>query len=251
MPNTVAPVAFVAGAPVAFVAGAPVAFVAGATGYTGRAVVAALRGAGCTVHAHVRPDSSSLERWRGEFGALGAKVDTTPWDAAALAERLAELRPGAVFALLGTTRQRGAKDGGTYETVDFGLTAMLLEAVQKADLRPRFVYLSATGVRPGGRPGSYMEVRWRFEQALMRSGVPYTIARPAIITGPDREGSRPMERLGASVGDGLLGLVGALGGRGLEARFRSTTAGRLGAALSRLAFDPAAANTIAEGGVLR
>ena len=227
------------------------AFVAGATGYTGRAVVAALRASGRETYAHVRPDSGALPRWRRDFGALGALVDTTPWETAALTRRLAELRPSAVFALLGTTRHRGSTDGGTYESVDYGLTAMLLEAVRAAELRPRFVYLSAIGVRPGGRQGSYMEVRWRFEQALVHADVPYTIARPSFITGPDREDSRPMERLGAGLGDAVLGLVGVLGGRALEARLSSTTSEVLGPALARLAFDPAAANTIAEGAALR
>ncbi|MBA3548122.1 MAG: hypothetical protein H0T76_16695 [Nannocystis sp.] len=40
----------------------PIAWVAGATGYTGRALVAALRAQNITTHAHVRPDSPALER---------------------------------------------------------------------------------------------------------------------------------------------------------------------------------------------
>ena len=200
------------------------AFVAGATGYTGRSVVMALRDAHVSTLAHVRPDSASLGRWRQSFSALGATVDTTPWDLAALTQTFATRRPTVVFGLLGTTRHRGAADGGTYESVDYGLTAMLLDAALAAGIRPRFVYLSSLGVRDGGSPGSYLEVRWRFEQKLIASGLPYVIARPSFITGPDREESRPMERFGARMGDGVLGLVGALGGRSLQARFASTTA---------------------------
>lgn len=227
------------------------AFVAGATGYTGRAVVAALRRAGVSTFAHVRPDSPALDRWRSEFGALGAEVDTTAWSTEALTSTLARLRPDAVFALLGTTRKRGARDGGTYESVDFGLTAMLLDAVTTSGLRPRFVYLSAAGVRPGLSPGGYMEVRWRFEAMLKASGVPYTIARPSLITGPDREESRPGERVGAAMGDALLGVAAALGGGSLRDRWASTTATTLGAALVRLAFEVGAVNTVAEGRALR
>ena len=59
-------------------------FVAGATGYVGHAVARAARGAGLAVTAHVRPDSRRLEEWRSRFTALGADVDTTPWELAAM-----------------------------------------------------------------------------------------------------------------------------------------------------------------------
>lgn len=227
------------------------AFVAGATGYTGRAVVAALRRAGVDTLAHVRPDSSALARWQTEFGALGATVDTTPWSVEALTRTFERARPSVIFALLGTTRRRGAQDGGTYATVDYGLTAMLLAAAKAAGIAPRFVYLSSMGVGPGGRRDSYLEVRWRFEQDLIASGLPYVIARPSFITGPDRDESRPMERIGAQVGDAVLGLAGVLGGRGLRDKYASTTAEILGGALVRLARSPAVVNTIAEGSALR
>jgi uncharacterized protein YbjT (DUF2867 family) len=226
------------------------AFVAGATGYTGRAVVAALRARGVPTAAHVRPDSPQLERWRADFGALGAEVDATPWDAEALTATFRARRPTLLFALLGTTRTRAAREGASYETVDYGLTAMLLRAALAADLRPRFVYLSAAGVGPRAA-GAYMQVRWRFERELAASGVPYTIARPSFITGPDRDEDRPAERFAARASDGLLALAGALGGRKLRDRYHSTTNAVLGEALVRLALDPAAANSIAEGAALR
>ena len=50
---------------------APVAFVAGATGFVGRAVVPALRRAGVTTIAHVRPDSARLDEWRKRFASTG------------------------------------------------------------------------------------------------------------------------------------------------------------------------------------
>ena len=88
------------------VASMPTAFVAGATGYTGREVVRVLRESGVSTVAHVRPDSPRLAEWRARFGALGAEVDTTPWDAPAMATTLARVQPAIVFALLGTTRRR-------------------------------------------------------------------------------------------------------------------------------------------------
>jgi len=226
-------------------------FVAGATGYTGQAVVRSARARDLHTVAHVRPDSASLPRWRETFGGLGASVDSTPWTLAALTETMDRLRPTVVFGLLGTTRKRGASDGGTYESVDLGLTAMLLDACLAAGVRPKFVYLSSLGVGPGRAPGSYLEVRWRFEQKLVASDLPHVIARPAIITGPDRGEDRPAERIGAFMGDALLGAVSRLGGRGLASKYASTTAEVLGGALVRLAMEPTATALVAIGAALR
>ena len=133
------------------------AFVAGATGYTGQAVVQALRARGVRVFAHVRRDSPRLDEWRRRFDALGAHTDTTPWEENAMRATLAEALPHAVFALLGTTRARvaqartrGADD--SYETVDYGLSALLLRATlawrlsgapisDPVDRRPRLFFV--------------------------------------------------------------------------------------------------------------
>lgn len=235
------------------------AFVAGATGYVGRALVRQLGAAGLRPVAHVRPDSPRLAEWRSRFEAFGAEVDATPWTEDALAGTLARQRPPAVFALLGTTRRRGAVTGDTYEGVDYGLTAMLLRAVRRsADAGaplPRVVYLSALGAAAGAR-NPYLAVRGRLEAELAAGGVPYVVARPSFITGPDRDESRPAERVGAVVVDALVApvrLLGGLlpGGRRLADRYRSTTAAELAAALVRLAADPAAAGRVVEGDALR
>ncbi len=219
------------------------AFVAGATGYVGREVVAALRAAGVETVAHVRPDSPRLAEWTRRFAALGATVDSTPWEEAPLRDRLVALTPTHVFALLGTTRARAraADQAGApaadYEAVDYGLTAMLLRAAQAVGPRPRFVYLSAAGVREG-TGNAYLAARVRVERELRGAGVHYVIARPAFVTGDDREESRPAERWGAMVGDAALAVVGRLGGRALEARWSSITGASLARGLVRVAFDP-------------
>ncbi|ABS25910.1 SDR family oxidoreductase [Anaeromyxobacter sp. Fw109-5] len=231
------------------------AFVAGATGYTGREVVRALRAAGIATVAHVRPDSPRLEEWRARFGALGAQVDATPWDAAAMATTLARVRPTMVFALLGTTRRRGreaARRGRSesYASVDHGLTRLLLDAALTSGGRPRFVYLSAAGVREG-TPSAYLAARARLERELSGSGLPYTIARPSFVTGPDREERRPLERTAAVAADAVLGIAARLGARRLAARWRSITAAELAAALVRLALDPAAERRVVGADALR
>ena len=235
------------------------AFVAGATGYTGREVVRQLVERGVRTVAHVRPDSARLAEWRERFGAMGAEVDATPWEEPAIAATLARRRPTLVFALLGTTRERGkraeqAGTGGavpdTYESVDYGLTSLLIRAAAAGGSRPRFVYLSSLGVREGTK-NPYLAARQRAERELRESGLPFIIARPSFITGPDREEGRPLERAGAAVGDALLAVAGALGASGLRARYRSMTAAQLAAALVRLALDPLTEDAVVEGERLR
>ncbi|MBM4396464.1 MAG: NAD(P)H-binding protein [Deltaproteobacteria bacterium] len=226
----------------------PAAFIAGATGYAGREVARALaaRGDVRTV-AHVRPDSPRLEEWRARLACIGVEVDATPWDAPLMASTLATLRPDLVFCLIGTTRARGVKGprtpagrpAETYETVDFGLTDLLARACVMAGVRPRFVYLSAAGTGPDART-AYGRARWKAEEAVRASGLPWTVARPAFVSGPDREERRILERAGAIVFDGLLGLAARIGAPGPRRRLASITASALASALVRAALDPAA-----------
>ena len=220
------------------------AFVAGATGYTGRALINELRGRGIRTVAHVRPDSSRLQEWRTRFEAAGAVVDLTPWNEDALAATLARVTPDAVFALLGTTRARMRRAGGhdSYESVDYGLTAMLLRAVRRSAPNARFVYLSSAGVSASAR-GEYLRVRWRLEQELRSSGLAWTIVRPAFITG-DREEPRPLERVAGAAIDGLLRVAGALGARTLRDRYASMNARTLARGLAYYGFEDSGAGRV-------
>jgi uncharacterized protein YbjT (DUF2867 family) len=223
------------------------AFVVGATGHTGREVVRVLCERAVPTVAHVRPDSTRRTEWRERFEALGAEVDATP---------LAGHAPTVVFALLGTTRHRGrqaAREGKapeTYETVDYGLTAMLLAAARSLPTPPRFVYLSSMGVSPRSR-NPYMKVRHRMEQELRDSGVPFTIARPSFITGAPRDEGRPLERVGAATSDAALGLLGVLGARGVRDRYASMANTDLARALVGAALDPAHQGALLEADDLR
>jgi len=233
-----------------------VAFVAGATGYTGREVVRILREGSIRTVAHVRPDSSRLDHWRGRFEALGAELDTTAWEQRAMSATLAQLRPTLVFALLGITRARAqgeAKAGleaSTYESVDYGLTAMLRRAAAALEPAPRFVYLSSAAVKES-KPGSYMNARWKVEQELLAGSMPYTIARPSFISGDDRDDGRMGERVGSSIVDAALGVAGLFGAKRMRDRYRSTSNTVLADALVRLALAPEAANHIIESENLR
>jgi uncharacterized protein YbjT (DUF2867 family) len=231
------------------------AFVAGATGYTGREVVRELRARGVPAVAHVRPGNPRLGEWEARLQAHYAVVDTTPWELHAMRATLEQWQPTHVFALLGTTRSRArsaSKTGGTdsYETVDYGLTALLLQALRLTGFQARFIYLSAIGVRERA-PNAYMAVRWRMETELRASGVPYVIARPAFISGDDRDDFRLSERVLARLSDGLFNTAAALGAKGLRNRFGSLSGRQLAHALVAAALDDRYANSTLEVTQLR
>ena len=236
--------------------GTGIAFVAGATGYVGRHVVRACRDAGLVTRAHVRPDSRSLKEWQKRFTAIGATVDCSPWTEAAITAALARLAPTHVFALLGTTRARAARgDSGSavresYEAVDYGLSAMLLRASIACMSRPVFIYLSALGASETAR-GEYQRVRGRVEREVLDSGLPSLIARPSFITGDDRDESRPAERVGARLLDGVAGLATAIGAGDAAARWQSMTGDELGAALVRHALAVRAGSVTLDAAQLR
>jgi uncharacterized protein YbjT (DUF2867 family) len=216
------------------------AFVLGATGFVGREVVRQLCARGAKPVAHVRPDSPTLDTWRKKLDDLGAAVDTTPWDPAAMATRIEAMDPAQLYILIGTTRSRARADaiqGNIYEAVDVGLTQIAVDAARASHRRPRIIYLSSIGADPTAR-SAYLAARGRAEHLVTSADLPWVIARPSFITG-DRDDHRPGERTTAAVGDTLLAVAGALGAKRLRDRYRSTTPDVLAAALIRLADAPA------------
>jgi uncharacterized protein YbjT (DUF2867 family) len=231
------------------------AFVAGATGYTGREVVRELRAHGVPAVAHVRPENPRLAEWEARFQAHYAVMDTTPWELYALRETLLRWQPTHVFALLGTTRARlraahRAGHADSYQTIDYGLSAQLLQALLLTGFQAKFSYLSSIGVSERAKP-DYLAVRWRMESELRASGVPYVIARPAFITGDDREDFRFGERALARLSDGFFGVAAAVGVGALRDRFGSMTGAQLARALVKAALDQRYTNVVLEAAQLR
>ncbi len=231
------------------------AFIAGATGYTGRHVTERLAREGVRTVAHVRSDSPALGAWTSRFTATGAVVDATPWTDE-MARTMARLRPDLVFALLGTTRARAARDeratgmAAGYEAVDYGLSALLLHAVLAAGLRPRFVYLSSLEARESSR-NPYLAVRGRFERELQESGLPYLIVRPSFISGSDRDERRVTERAASLVTDALLNALAMAGAHRLHDRWATLSGDALAAGMVRLALDAPDARVIADAADVR
>lgn len=219
---------------------APCFFVAGATGYTGRALVPLALSRGARVVAHIRPGSARLADCGPAYQDAGATLSTAPWRADDIRAALEATRPTHVFALLGTSapRRREAREAGqddSYDSVDRDLTLMLYEACARLLPHPRFVYLSSLGA---DRPtGAYLRARHTVETVVQAGPVPFTIARPSFISGEDRPDTRPGERLGATVADGVLGALAAVGVSGPRDRFASMTGEELARALVAAALD--------------
>ena len=137
------------------------AFVAGASGYVGGHVVRELIGRDVTTTAHVRPESEGLERARARLTALGATIDTTPWEVDALRAAFAARPPTHVFALVGTTRARMRRDPTreeSYETVDLRTTELLIEPRPGAiaeRLGVRYVIAQRSAGFLGREPGAH------------------------------------------------------------------------------------------------
>jgi uncharacterized protein YbjT (DUF2867 family) len=208
------------------------AFVAGATGLTGRYVVQHLRSVDIPTTAHIRPDSSRLQSWSDRFVAQGAEISTAVWDIDSMEEALRLARPTIVFALLGTTKKRSRAGDGDYQTVDYGLTACLIDACCRLENKPRLIYLSAVGVKPDSTSAYYV-ARAQSEAKLQESGLTGLIARPSFILG-DRDDGRPGESLGAPIVDGLLACARVIGAGKLAAPYRSMTGEELASGLVEL-----------------
>jgi uncharacterized protein YbjT (DUF2867 family) len=223
------------------------ALVVGATGYTGSAIVAALRSRNVSTIAHLRPGSPDASRWRQRFADVGVTVDESPWEPVAIAAMLAAQRPSVIFACLGTTRRRAAREGisDPYERVDYGLTKQVLDAALAAGNQPRFVYLSALGANASSA-NPYLAVRGRLERELAASGLPHLIVRPAFISGTDRTEPRPSERFFAVTADALLAGVAALGGTKLRDRYATLTGKQLAEGMVALALSSRAGKTVAD-----
>lgn len=227
------------------------ALVMGATGYVGRQVVRRLCEEGVPTLAHVRPGSPQIEAWQEQFSEFGATVISAPWNPSAIEAALAEHAPTHVFALIGTTKARAKSDqisGDIYRAIDYGLTKMLLEACKCQDPKPRFVYLSSVGASATSR-SAYLRVRGEIEAELEESGLSWLSARPAAITGHDRDVDRPAERWGAAIGDAVLSVASLLGAKKLRAEYESTSATRLAEALVSLGMSKETG--VQSGGALR
>jgi NADH dehydrogenase len=175
--------------------------VIGGSGFLGRHVASALRGAGEEVRV--------LSRRNG--------CDATRIDPEALRGS------SAVVNLAGIKREEGAQ---SFQAVHVDLVARLLEAMKAAGVR-RLVHISVVVARPDPEH-PYHDTKWRGEELVRASGLDWTILRPGVIYGVGddllshlalminlapifpivNDGAAPMMPVHA--GDVAAGVVGAL-----------------------------------------
>lgn len=160
----------------------PIAFVAGATGYTGRALLAALSpSAGYRGGWTARPQARRA-------GQLQGAAVCDPRDVAALTAAVRGC--DAIVQLIGTVRARFAD--GDYDAIDYGTTVALGQAAEAAGV-PRFLLLSSVGADSGR--GSYLATKLKTERWLTSRPLEYTILRPSAIVGAGRRGIQILSSL--------------------------------------------------------
>lgn len=84
----------------------------------------------------------------------------------------------AVIHLVGIIMELG---DATFERVHYQGTKNVVEAAKRAGVK-RFIQMSALGARENG-VSAYQTTKWRAEQEVRRSGIPYVVLRPSLIFG--------------------------------------------------------------------
>lgn len=149
-------------------------FVTGATGFVGSHLVTALKEAGHHTLALVRPGSENkLPFFEGVTIIPGDVTGQGGW-----VDRLKEA--DAVIHLVGIIREFPSK-GITFEKMHNHVTKIVVDAAKQEGVK-KFVHMSANGAAPDGVSG-YQTSKWRAEEAVKSSGIPYTIFRPSVIFG--------------------------------------------------------------------
>ncbi len=182
------------------VAAPELVLVAGATGRTGRRVVAQLRQRGYTVRAFVRDEEQARERLGEDLQYVVGDVREPQSLVAAVAG------VDSVISAIGASG-RAQDPSNTPEAVDYQGVRNLVDAAAQADVS-QFVLVSSMGVTREDHPLNQMfdnVLIWKFrgEQHLRASGLPYTIVRPAGLT-EDAGGRSGVKVMSADEGEGFI-----------------------------------------------
>lgn len=145
----------------------------GATGFVGSHMLRELIARGHRVRAVVRDPGKSANVGDGNVEFIAGDVAT----GAGLDEAIRGCQ--AVIHLVGIIVETGTN---TFEAVHHLGTRNLVEAAKRNGAR-RFVHMSALGVRADGAT-RYQASKWKGEEVVRASGIPYCILRPSLIFGP-------------------------------------------------------------------
>lgn len=149
----------------------------GATGFVGRNILRRLLAAGHEVVPLMRQTGvlgleDGMHNADRVHPAFGDVVSGTGLDKALQG-------CDAVIHLVGIIMEVG---DATFEHVHHQGTRNVVEAAKRAGVK-RFVHMSALGARENG-VSAYQTTKWRAEEEVRNSGIPYVILRPSLIFGP-------------------------------------------------------------------
>src|SRR5512146_843978 len=148
-------------------------FLTGATGFVGKHMLKRLIDEGHGVRALVRDPGEAAKAGQGGVEFLpGDVVSGAGLDAAMAGCE-------AVIHLVGIIAEKGTN---TFEAVHHLGTRKVVEAAKRTGVR-RFIQMSALGVRPDG-VAEYQTSKWKGEEEVRHSGIPFCILRPSLIFGP-------------------------------------------------------------------
>jgi len=164
--------------------------VAGATGQTGQLIVKHLQSQGYRVHALVRDIAKARDQ-------LGPDVEYEQGDVKDAASLTAAM--SGIDAVISSIGARGKEGPDRPEMVDYQGVRNLVDAAKAAHVR-QFVMVSSRGVTQEGHPLNRMfgdVLIWKFkgEDYLRASGLPYTIVRPGgLLNAPGGQGDIVFEQ---------------------------------------------------------
>ena len=169
--------------------------VTGATGFVARHVRERLSAKGAELLSVSRRDFKSF---RGE-----KKIITEHYDPGTILPLIQ--KADALIHLVGLGNQSVANDFGSVNSM---LTSKVVGLCREAGIK-KIVYLSGLGVSEDS-PLGYFLSKYRAEQAVMRSGLDFTIFRPSYIVGRDDYLTKHLQR---QIRRGLITIPGSGGFR--------------------------------------
>ena len=150
--------------------------IVGGTGFVGSYIVDELVNQGHQPVLLVRPGSECRVAQRELCILVGGEVQQME----ALRKTLAGC--DAAIYLIGILREDPGK-GVTFDQLQYWNAKRTIDLAVEAGV-PRFLLMSANGVKPEGTP--YQSTKYRAEEHLMGTSLNWTIFRPSVIFGPPR-----------------------------------------------------------------
>jgi uncharacterized protein YbjT (DUF2867 family) len=147
-------------------------FLTGATGFVGRNMLKRLLAEGHSVRALVRDPQKSKALVQGNVELVAGDVA----DGSGLDQGMQGC--DAAIHLVGIIVEKGKN---TFERVHHIGTRNVVEAAKRVGIK-RFIQMSALGARMDGA-AAYQVTKWKGEEEVRRSGIPYCILRPSLIFG--------------------------------------------------------------------